>query len=333
MRLPRILGALGLALATALVVPALPVTPAPTASAAGCTGAGGVTVVVDYNQLGGDILQGCVADGGGKVARGVFSSAGVSQSDVARTPGFVCRVNGKPTQSQDPCVNTPPATAYWSLWWTDGNGGPWVYSSLGVNSLKVPDGGYLAWSWQGQSAKSPPDVAPVAREDEAPAGGDGNGGGSNGSGGGSSNGGSGGGGSSSDMPSTSPEDTPSASEDPTEDPTADGGAGARSGKDGKGGAQGRNKADKAGKGARKDKDKRKGATKDRKRDGTADEEGAGESVDSPLTDADGDTEQVSSATEEDPAGLPVWVPLAVLLVLAAGGVGAVVWRRRTGGTP
>lgn len=330
MRLPRVLGALGLALATALVVPALPVTPAPTASAAGCAGAGGVTVVVDYNQLGGSTLQACVADGGGRIARGVFSSAGVSQSDVARTPGFVCRVNGKPNQSQDPCVNTPPATAYWSLWWTDGNGGPWVYSSLGVNSLKVPDGGYLAWSWQGQAAKSPPEVAPVAREDAgSDSGGSdsgGSGSGSGGSGGGSN--GSGSGGSSSDTPSTSPEDDPSASEDPSGDPTADGGAGT---KDGKGGAQGRNKAGKAGKGAAKD--KRKGAAKDQKKDGRADEEGAGESVDSPLTDADGDTEQVSSASEEDPAGLPVWVPIAVLVVLAAGGVGAVVWRRRTSGTP
>lgn len=328
MRLPRVLGALGLALAAALVVPALPVTPAPTASAAGCAGAGGITVVVDYNQLGGSILQGCVADGGGKIARGVFASAGVGQQDVARTPGFVCRVNGKPNQSQDPCVNTPPATAYWSLWWTDGNGGPWVYSNLGVNSLKVPDGGYLAWSWQGQAAKSPPSVQPVAREDAAPppstGGGDGGNAGGGATGGGSGGAGSPGDGPSSSAPSDSPDGGPTASEDASEDPTADGG-------DATGGKAG--KKDGAGKDAKKANPKvkdRAGARKDRRdRDGAG--EGGGESVDSPLTDADGDTEQVSSASEEDPAGLPVWVPLAVLVVLAAGGVGAVVWRRRTGG--
>ncbi len=37
--------------------------------------------------------------------------------------------------ADDPCVNTPPADAYWGLWWSDGTTGKWTYSSLGAASL------------------------------------------------------------------------------------------------------------------------------------------------------------------------------------------------------
>jgi hypothetical protein len=59
-------------------------------------------------------------------------------------------------------VNTPPADAYWSLWWSDGKSGTWTYAAQGSASLKVPEGGYVGMSWQGQSAKAAPGVAPRA---------------------------------------------------------------------------------------------------------------------------------------------------------------------------
>ena len=131
------------------------------AAAAGCTGSTGVTVVVDHHQLGGGVQQACDADGGGKAASTVFPDSGFPLTYVQRQPGFVCRVAGAP--SSDPCVNTPPASAYWSLWWSDGKSGTWTYSSTGVGSLKVPDGGYVAFSWQGQDGKATPGVAPSPR--------------------------------------------------------------------------------------------------------------------------------------------------------------------------
>ena len=64
--------------------------------------------------------------------------------------------------ADDPCVNTPPADAYWSLWWSDGKSGHWTYSSTGAWSLQIPDGGYVALSWQSGDGKATPRVTPTA---------------------------------------------------------------------------------------------------------------------------------------------------------------------------
>lgn len=153
--LTRSVAAVFVAVATVVVLPVAP------AQAAACPGATGVTVVVDYKQLGGGVAQGCASSGGGKTAAANFSAAGFPLTYVQRSPGFVCRVSGKP--AADPCVNTPPVSAYWSLWWSDGKSGKWTYSSLGAGSLKVPTGGYVAFAWQGQAAKATPGVAATKR--------------------------------------------------------------------------------------------------------------------------------------------------------------------------
>ena len=57
--------------------------------------------------------------------------------------------------ASDPCVNTPPADAYWGLWWSDGESGSWSYASVGAGSLTVPDGGYVAFAWQSGSQSAP----------------------------------------------------------------------------------------------------------------------------------------------------------------------------------
>jgi hypothetical protein len=115
-------------------------------------------VVVDFHQLGA-LETACDAGGGGKTAATQMADVGHTLTYVQRQPGFVCRVDGKP--KDDPCVNTPPSDAYWSLWWSDGKSGTWTYSSAGVGSLKVPAGGYVALSWQGGSSKAPPRVSPT----------------------------------------------------------------------------------------------------------------------------------------------------------------------------
>ena len=194
------------------------------AAAAGCSGSSGVTVVVDYHQLGGGLQQACDADGGGKVASTVFPDSGFPLTYVQRQPGFVCRVAGAP--SSDPCVNTPPASAYWSLWWSDGKSGTWSYASTGVGSLTVPDGGYIAFSWQGQDGKAAPGVAPTPRAassspSPSPSAGDSGGGGGTTGGGTQAGGGTRSGGSSAPAPSLDPS-TPDASAGPGGGPTEDG---------------------------------------------------------------------------------------------------------------
>jgi hypothetical protein len=138
--------------AVGLVLPASP------ASAATCSSAHGVSVVVDFHELGGGVQTACVAGGGGDRAADLFPAAGQPLTRVQRQQGFVCRVAGKP--SSDPCVNTPPANAYWGLWWSDGKSGSWTYASSGVDSLTIPDGGYVALSWNGSSGRSAPGVSP-----------------------------------------------------------------------------------------------------------------------------------------------------------------------------
>ncbi|WP_139977926.1 hypothetical protein [Nocardioides litoris] len=144
-------------LATALVAGG----PAAPAQAAACTGSTGVTVVVDPKALGGGVQGGCVPGGGGRTASSLFPAAGFALTYVQRQPGFVCRVAGKP--ASDRCVSTPPASAYWGLWWSDGRSGRWTYSSLGAGSLEVPDGGYVAFAWDATSGEAPPSYAATKR--------------------------------------------------------------------------------------------------------------------------------------------------------------------------
>ncbi len=139
------------------------VVPAP-AHASTCSTASGVSVVVDFHQLGGGVSTFCDAGGAGEYADAQFTDAGHALTYV-HGEAFVCQVDGVP-QSQ--CAQTPPQDAYWSLWWSDGKSGTWQYASVGVSSLKVPDGGYVALSWQGQSSQAKPRVAPTAHGTSSP---------------------------------------------------------------------------------------------------------------------------------------------------------------------
>lgn len=142
---------------------------APPALAAVCSGDAGVTVVVDFAELGGGLTAGCDSDTEGQRARAILDDAGYPLTMASKSPGFVCRVSGLP--ADDPCVEAAPPDRYWSIWWADGDGGAWVYSSRGVDSLRVPDGGYLAMAWhEGDGKAEPPATVPVARTAAPPAG-------------------------------------------------------------------------------------------------------------------------------------------------------------------
>lgn len=153
----RLAGLVAAALAAAAGLVGLTSAPA---SAALCAGAG-VNVVVDFNGLGGGVQKGCDPNGAGRSADRVFEAAGFNLTRVANSPGFVCRVEGKPSPSQEACANTPPANAYWGLFWSDGKSGRWTYATTGVNGLEVPNGGFVAFSWQGSESKDPPSASPV----------------------------------------------------------------------------------------------------------------------------------------------------------------------------
>jgi hypothetical protein len=151
--------AVRLAVATLMVAAVGLGVPAP-AQASTCGSAHGVSVVVDFHELGGGVQTFCDAGGAGKTADAQLRDAGHELTYVQRQPGFICRIDDKP--ADDPCVNTPPSDAYWALWWSDGKSGTWSYSSQGASSLKVPEGGYVGMSWQGSDSRTPPGVPPTA---------------------------------------------------------------------------------------------------------------------------------------------------------------------------
>ncbi len=130
------------------------------AQAAPCAPGSGVTVVVDYHQLGGGVVQACDAGGDGKSAMSLFQDAGFDLAFVQRQPGFVCRIDGKPGTDTEACVNTPPADAYWGLFWADGTSATWRYSTSGAAALTLHDGQSVAFSWQASTSSTPPGVKP-----------------------------------------------------------------------------------------------------------------------------------------------------------------------------
>jgi len=154
-RLVRLVAATALVAATGL-------TGAAPAYAEACSTSTGVTVVVDFHELGGGLQQVCDGGGAGQKASALFPDNGHPLTYVQRQPGFVCRVSGAPVD--DPCVNTPPADAYWGLWWSDGESGTWSYATVGAASLTIPEGGSVAFSWNGSSTRSEPGAPPPQHE-------------------------------------------------------------------------------------------------------------------------------------------------------------------------
>ena len=311
---------------------------APPAAAAACTSTTGVTVLADFEQLGGGVPTTCVADGGGKAASTLFESAGLPLTYAQRQPGFVCQVSGQP--AGDPCVNASPADAYWGLWWSNGDpGSTWTYSSLGVTSLKVPAGGLVAFAWDqvegdavpaasasrpaAASSPSPTPVPPASAPTTAPSSGSGSGG--------SGSGGSGGSGSTISPPGSTSSPAPDSSV-----ATAPGSAQAEQSEQ----TDETEQADPGGSSAgTNERERRQQARGDRQRDratnASSDDPGtepAGDADDTDIPSAEATTDDaVLAASETAPVGdegLPVWVAPALIVLLLAGSGSAWWWRRR-----
>ncbi len=315
---------LGRVLAAAALVAAAVGVGAPTparaaAPAAGCSSASGVTVVVDFNELGGGVASVCDGAGGGKDASQLFPGVGLTLKYASRMPGFVCRVNGVPTS--DPCVNTSPSNAFWGLWWSDGKTGKWSYSSLGTQSLTIPDGGYVAFSWDQSDDQAPPSFTPATHAAPAsptpkpspkptPSSGPGQ---QPGGPGGGRDGGATGGPSSPGAATPAPTDAPSASAEAT--PTPPGGA--------TGGKGGKGARDKAAGAKPRTTPTPPGAT-------AATPAESPESPEASVTDAE--TEPAASASAEE-NGVPTWLVLGMLVAIFGATGAVVVHRRRTTGPP
>ncbi|MFJ7213630.1 ABC transporter substrate-binding protein [Amycolatopsis sp. NPDC098790] len=130
-----------------------------------CTGADaltGVTVVVDFQELGGTTITRCSPNpspGAARTGIAAIQDAGIAVAGTAQWGlGFVCRLENRPSATEvipitgnptykEGCIRTPPASAYWSYWNADGSGNTWTYSSYGALNRTVVPGGFEGWSF------------------------------------------------------------------------------------------------------------------------------------------------------------------------------------------
>jgi hypothetical protein len=111
-----------------------------------CTATAGVIVAVDFTAWGGSIERGCdvsLTTGYHALHAAGFTTAG----DAEDGAGFICRIDDEPPPSEDPCVTTPPADAYWSYWHADAGQNTWTYSEEGATSYHPPPGSVDAWTF------------------------------------------------------------------------------------------------------------------------------------------------------------------------------------------
>lgn len=124
------------------------------AASGACTGADGVTVVVDYGPLGGGVAVGC-APGDPATGEAALWGAGFEVEGTRRMPSFLCRIDGQPGPGADLCVVPPPPTAYWSYWVAD-RGGAWCYADVGMHGRDPVPGTVEGWVFTGTNGGSAP---------------------------------------------------------------------------------------------------------------------------------------------------------------------------------
>jgi hypothetical protein len=119
---------------------------------ADCSTTVGEIVVVDFSHWGGPVDRGCDAT----LTTGynaMYQAGFITQGTAEDGQGFICRIglasegssSYEPTPAEDPCVNTPPATAYWSYWHADVGQNTWAYSPRGPMDYEPPPGSVDAW--------------------------------------------------------------------------------------------------------------------------------------------------------------------------------------------
>ncbi|MFF3641688.1 prenyltransferase/squalene oxidase repeat-containing protein [Streptomyces sp. NPDC002564] len=150
-------------------------TPATADPVGACTATRGAVVAVDFGPFGGTVERGCdTSPGTGYqlLREGGFGTEGTQHDG----PAFICRIgHGSfhagtkyPTPAKEPCVLTPPATAYWSYWTASRGQDEWTYSQYGAMDRKLKDGDVDAWVYggtdvggtTGRPAFTPDDVRP-----------------------------------------------------------------------------------------------------------------------------------------------------------------------------
>ena len=121
-------------------------------SGSGCTDTDGVTVVVDFTDLDGDIEVGC-AEGDPASGREALESAGFTPEDSQ--PGMICTIDGQP----DPCPEEFDGS-YWSYWFAEDDA--WASYQVGADDADPAPGDVEGWRYFDGSAGPQLEPAEVA---------------------------------------------------------------------------------------------------------------------------------------------------------------------------
>jgi hypothetical protein len=168
----------GIALAIALAVLETATAAAPALAAAqpigDCTTTSGVIVAVDFGHWGGPVLRSCgttPTTGYALLNQGGWQTAGTEHDG----PGFICRIGYAgyqggtqyPTPSQESCVLTPPASAYWAFWYANPGQNAWAYSQMGATEVHPEPGSVELWTFGGTdtggtSGSAVPTITPAS---------------------------------------------------------------------------------------------------------------------------------------------------------------------------
>ncbi|MEV0611701.1 ABC transporter substrate-binding protein [Nonomuraea sp. NPDC050404] len=123
-----------------------------------CQDGTGVTVVVDFQQLGGTTIVRCNPQPERGTGLDALKGAGFQIAGVQRWgEAFICRIENRPSAVEkipvtgnenymEACIDTPPAAGYWSYWHA-GNNCAWKYSQWGVKNRDFVAGGFEGWSF------------------------------------------------------------------------------------------------------------------------------------------------------------------------------------------
>ncbi len=174
LRRPAARSALVAVLAGTAVIAGIGLTAGPAAATAqptsACTTTSGVILAVDFGHWGGPLLRSCgttPTTGYTLLNQGGWQTTGTNHDG----PGFICRIGysgyagGTQYPSDDPCVVTPPASAYWSYWRAGPGQTSWSYSQAGPMSDHPLAGSVELWTFGATNisgTQGGPTVSPAA---------------------------------------------------------------------------------------------------------------------------------------------------------------------------
>lgn len=121
-----------------------------------CTTTSGVIVAVDFAHWGGPVLRSCGTTPTSAYTllnQGGWHTTGTEHDG----PGFICRIGYAgyhggtqyPTPAQEPCVLTPPSSAYWAFWYASRGQNTWSYSQAGAMGIQPEPGSVELWVFGG----------------------------------------------------------------------------------------------------------------------------------------------------------------------------------------